>query len=274
MNGKASAGAPKSDIGWRLVSAAVLIPFALYVVWTGGWWMVISAAIFAGIMAFEWARLTRQPAIYVIIPFSVAACFLLQLMSVIAALAVLVSGMIVAALLFKGDIRARIAAGFGCLYTGGMPLAFLILREGAWDGRSAALIMMAIVWASDTGAYFAGRGFGGPLLSPKDSPNKTWSGAIGGVISSSLSGVIAANLMDANIILWLFAGAAISVVAQVGDLFESQIKRRYQVKDVSGFLPGHGGIMDRVDSLGSVCVAVVLAFLLIPALVAGLGFGV
>ena len=113
---------------------------------------------------------------------------------------------------------------------------------------------MGTVWASDTGAYFAGRGFGGPPLAPKDSPSKTWSGAIGAMICSGLCGLIAAGLLDASRISWLFAGFAISIVAQWGDLFESSLKRRYGVKDTSGFLPGHGGVMDRVDGLGMAAV--------------------
>lgn len=272
MNGDQLQDKPGSDIGWRLVSAAAMIPFGLFVVWHGGLWLTVSAGLIAGIMAFEWARLTREPAVYFMIPFAVIACLLSGQVSVTVTLLILISGALAGMLLMKGALRLRIAAGFGCLYAGGFPLAFLILREGAWDGRSAALIIMAIVWASDSGAYFAGRGFGGPLLSPKDSPNKTWSGAFGGVICSALSGIIAAKLMGANEILWLVSGVLLSVVAQVGDLFESQVKRRYQVKDTSGFLPGHGGVMDRLDGLGSAAVFVLLIFLLVPGIVSGLGF--
>ncbi|MEM9740882.1 MAG: phosphatidate cytidylyltransferase, partial [Pseudomonadota bacterium] len=124
---------------------------------------------------------------------------------------------------------------------------------------------------SDSGAYFAGRGFGGPPLSA-DSPNKTWSGAFGAVICSVLAGAIAAGLLKADLLVWLVFGAVLSVVAQFGDLFESQIKRQFGVKDASGLVPGHGGVMDRVDGLGAVCVLAVAAFLAFPGLVSTLGF--
>ncbi|MEM7767596.1 MAG: phosphatidate cytidylyltransferase, partial [Pseudomonadota bacterium] len=149
-------------------------------------------------------------------------------------------------------------------------IGLLALREGPWDGQAAALIFMAIVWASDSAAYFAGRGFGGPALSP-GSPNKTWSGALGAVFCCMLCGAIAAGLVGGDQLAWVCVGGMISVIAQAGDLLESSLKRRFGVKDASGLVPGHGGVMDRVDGLGAVCVAGGLILAAAPGLVAALG---
>jgi len=166
--------------------------------------------------------------------------------------------------------RERSASGFAVLYTSGMPLALYALREGPWDGVAAALIIMGIVWASDSAAYFAGRGFGGPPLSP-ESPGKTWTGSLGAVVCSVLCGIIAARITGGSVFEWAVFGGLISVLAQLGDLFESRIKRRYGVKDASGLVPGHGGVMDRVDGLGLVCVFSAVALYIWPALRQTLG---
>ncbi|MEL7284542.1 MAG: phosphatidate cytidylyltransferase, partial [Pseudomonadota bacterium] len=122
----------------------------------------------------------------------------------------------------------------------------------------------------DSAAYFSGRGFGGPALHP-DSPAKTWSGAIGAVIFTTLCGLLAARITGGDEVTWLIVGGLISVFAQFGDLFESSMKRSYGIKDSSGMVPGHGGLLDRVDGLGMVCVVMVLVFLFAPSLVTVLG---
>lgn len=262
-------GRTRSELALRVASALVLIPFALFVVHQGGVWLAVGSALFAGVMGFEWCRMAAQGPVWLAVP--VLAVINLAFF---AAPAAWVCGALGVFALIFGALHGRgFALGaFGMMYAGGLPFALQVLREGGpWDGQAAALILMAIVWASDSGAYFAGRGFGGPALST-DSPNKTWSGALGAVICSVLSGAIAAGIEDAGLTTWLLFGAAISVVAQAGDLFESQIKRQFGVKDASGLVPGHGGVMDRVDGLGAVCVLAVAAFLAAPGLVESLGF--
>ena len=147
----------------------------------------------------------------------------------------------------------------------------MCIRDRSWNGRAAALILMGMVWASDSGAYFAGRYFGGPLLSPKDSPNKTWSGAIGAVVATALCGPIAAEVFHAPLMRWIVFAAVLSIVCQYGDLIESRFKRRFGAKDASSILPGHGGLMDRVDGLGAVCVVSVSLFTIAPNLVGFMG---
>ena len=257
------------DLGLRLISAAVLIPFALFVVWKGGSLLAFACGVFAAIMAYEWVRMSASPSMksfgtLAILPFLPAILGL-----PVWALWVFVGGAFLAT--FTHPLKQkRGREAFGFLYVAGMPLALYFLREGDWDGAATALILMGIVWGSDSAAFFFGRSLGGPRLHP-DSPSKTWSGAIGGVAFSALCGVLAAYLTKGDLLCWIIVGALISVVAQVGDMFESSTKRRYGIKDSSAFVPGHGGLLDRVDGLGLVCIAAVLAFLFAPSLPSGLG---
>lgn len=256
------------ELAIRLASAVVLIPFALFVVHRGGWWLAVGAAVFAVAMAYEWTAMSGQRGRALLMAGLAAANGALPLVGGAYALI----GIGAVAMGFAAlNARTPLLAIFGTFYAGAMPLALQGLRMGPWDGAAAALIFMSIVWASDSAAYFAGRGFGGPALSPKDSPNKTWSGALGAVFCCTLCGLIAAGLLNASQPLWALVGAGISAVAQGGDLFESALKRRFGVKDASGLVPGHGGVMDRVDGLGAVCVVAVLLFLASPATVGALG---
>jgi phosphatidate cytidylyltransferase len=249
----------------------VLIPFALFVVSQGGLILAIACAGFAATMGYEWARMTASP----ITP----ATAILATIPILAAhftdwrfaLGLMLLGGLALSLMHPASIPERAVAAFGLFYTAGLPLGLFFLRDGEWYGMAAALIVMGTVWASDSGAYFAGRGFGGPPLSPRDSPSKTWSGAIGALICSGLCGLIAAGLLDAYRPAWFVAGVLISVVAQWGDLFESSLKRRYGVKDTSGFLPGHGGIMDRVDGFGMACAGCAMLLAIFPETHAILG---
>ncbi len=259
----------KGDLGLRLISAAVMIPFGLFVVYQGGTWLAVACGLFAALMAYEWVRMTASPSMkafvsLAILPFIAAAVGSHQI-----ALAVLVVSILLA--LFTHPVGTkRISEAFGMAYIAGMPLALFLMRDGNWDGVAVALIFMGIVWGSDSAAYFSGRGFGGPPLHP-DSPSKTWSGAIGAVIFSVLCGALAARITGGDFVVWLLVGGLISIVAQLGDLFESSMKRQYGIKDSSGLMPGHGGLMDRVDGLGLVCVVTVVAFSIAPSLVAILG---
>lgn len=151
---------------------------------------------------------------------------------------------------------------FGAIYAS-LPFgAFVWIREANDLGMVYLFALMAVVWATDISAYFAGRGFGGPLLSPQDSPNKTWNGAIGALICAGLAGAAVGRFMGATGYGWLVASLILSLIAQLGDLLESRFKRTYGVKDTSGIFPGHGGVLDRLDSLmaSAVVVAAVLYF--------------
>jgi phosphatidate cytidylyltransferase len=167
------------------------------------------------------------------------------------------------AYLGKGSLSSM---AFGAIYTS-LPFGcFVWIREVTPGGQMLLLAILGIVIATDVGAYFAGRGFGGPLLSPKDSPNKTWTGAIGALVCAGLAGAAIARSGGGDFVHWLFFGMTLSVVAQSGDLLESRFKRLYGVKDTSGFVPGHGGVLDRLDGLMAATVAAALIVRFLPAM--------
>jgi phosphatidate cytidylyltransferase len=130
-------------------------------------------------------------------------------------------------------------------------IGLLILRLTP-EGLHAVLVVLAVVWATDTGAFFAGRGIGGAKLAPQISPNKTWAGAIGGLIVGVIAGAVVAIIAGVPISAPLvIITALLSVVSQAGDLFESWVKRMFGAKDSGTIIPGHGGLMDRVDGLAT-----------------------
>lgn len=132
-------------------------------------------------------------------------------------------------------------------YVGLPMIALLVMRDRA-DGFELLLWMFIVVWGTDIGAYFAGRAIGGPKLAPRISPAKTWAGLGGGIFAAWGAGAAIAAWMDLPLAL-RFLGAPMAVLAQAGDLFESWLKRRAGVKDSGSILPGHGGVLDRLDGL-------------------------
>ena len=246
----------------RLASAAVLVPIGLYCVWSGGYPLMVIGALCAGAMAFEWARMAKSRVPYLMIAGAVLANLLHPFEPRWALMTLVGVGVVAMALEQRDGLKS--SALMGTLYAGGLPLAMQVLRAYPEAGWAIAMGVMVLSWSSDTSAYFVGRKFGGPLLAPKDSPNKTWSGAIGALFGSALTGVAFAYFVQASMPLWALVGILVSISAQVGDLFESQVKRRHGVKDASGFLPGHGGVMDRLDGFGAACVAIVATIRLNP----------
>lgn len=260
-----------SELPLRLASAVVLIPIALGAVWMGGVWLAAACAVFTVVMMLEWCGMsaTAHPRILA----GLAGLFGLLLASGHYALpaAVFSAALVFAVLASRSDVKARFTAGFGVVYVCAMVAGLFWLREGPWDGRMAALLFMSFVWASDAAAYFFGRALRGPSLLPSESPNKTWSGAVAAVIACGICGYFAAGIQGVDVGIWIVTGVAISIVSQVGDLFESGLKRRFKVKDSGRILPGHGGLLDRVDGLGAVSVAGVLALAAIPRFSEALG---
>jgi phosphatidate cytidylyltransferase len=156
--------------------------------------------------------------------------------------------------------RSWCAAGF--LYAAAAEAASVLVRHDPVHGFTALFFLLLVVWASDIGGYFAGRAIGGPKLWPRVSPKKTWAGAIGGFTGSlAVAGAFAAAGAGKTGPL-LALGASLSVISQLGDLFESAVKRRFGVKDSSHIIPGHGGLLDRLDGfVAVVVVAAILGFL-------------
>jgi phosphatidate cytidylyltransferase len=170
--------------------------------------------------------------------------------------------MIVALGVLAGIVTAgkqALAVAGGIVYASALLMAAAILRSDIKFGFAAIVFLYAVVWGSDIGGYFAGRAFGGPKLAPAISPKKTWSGALGGTAVAVAAAITIAVLFSiGNLAMIAIVGLVLSVASQCGDLFESWLKRRFDAKDASGLIPGHGGVMDRLDGFIFAVVAAAL----------------
>jgi phosphatidate cytidylyltransferase len=247
----------------RVVVAAVLIPLAVAIAYAGGWlWTSLVTAAAIGLFV-EWlAVVGLAGAVALAIRGGVALalggiCFAVGRID--AALIVLAIGLVAIASTAP-DRRGWAAAGF--CYAAAAEIASVLLRLDPAKGFAALMFVLVIVWVTDSGGYFAGRGIGGPKLWPRVSPKKTWAGAVGGLAASlAVAGGFAAFEIGRTVPL-LISAAILSVASQLGDLFESAVKRRFGVKDSSHIIPGHGGLMDRLDGfVAAVVLAAVFGFL-------------
>jgi phosphatidate cytidylyltransferase len=235
-------------LGARILSALVMLPLALGAIWVGWPFYHLMIACGAAILAWEWASLTGGGTCgktgWLLVIATLVGLAILQFRPEAILLAVLLLFLSVAASsLFFRDLALVWSLG-GLLYVGLPSLALLALREGP-SGAMTIFWLFGVIWATDIGGYIFGRGIGGPKLAPAISPNKTWAGLLGGMLCAA--GVGFGFAMDD----WRLAGisAGLAVLAQIGDLFESKVKRHFGVKDSSQLIPGHGGLLDRVDGL-------------------------
>jgi phosphatidate cytidylyltransferase len=174
-------------------------------------------------------------------------------------LAVLVLGVVAIAVMSQ---EMRFWTGLGFCYAAAAEFAATLVRLDGGQGFVALIFVFLIVWVTDIGGYFAGRGIGGPKLWPRVSPKKTWAGAIGGFIASLAVAIGFAAFDYGKMIPLLLLGASLSIVSQLGDLFESAVKRRFGVKDSSQIIPGHGGLLDRLDGfVAAIVIAALFGFL-------------
>lgn len=166
-------------------------------------------------------------------------------------------------ILFAAPKDRRLWIALGLAYCGTLPMALCLLRQSSFYGLAAVLFLFAVVWITDIAAYFVGRAFGGPKLFPRVSPKKTWSGFLGGTLGASIAGALMLAILGILIHWQHFALALLlSVASAMGDLFESAFKRRFGVKDSGRILPGHGGLLDRLDGfLAAALVAVLIGLL-------------
>ncbi len=239
----------------RVLSAAVLAPVVLAALYFGMPYSEILILVAAALLAWEWAALCdiaapRPAGLTVIAAIGAAvACGAIREYE-IAGWLVAVGAMAAAVAASREGAERSFWAGFGVVYLAVPCLGLLWLRQFPSAGLALVFWLLFVVWATDTAAYFAGRAIGGPKLAPAISPKKTWSGFIGGLLAAALAGVALGLIFDSGQ-LWVVAAASalVSVVAQMGDLIESGIKRRFGVKDSGRLIPGHGGLLDRVDGL-------------------------
>lgn len=259
------------ELAKRVAVALVGIPIAAGLVYLGGYWLAAFVALLAALAAWEFAVIHRDggmPAApplaatlavaYVLLAASLpVATFLVSasLVTLAASAAVAVAG--------APEVRPgamAVSSVFGALYTGATLAFALWLRAegGASPGLAGAAVLMlpvAITWFGDTAAYFVGKGIGRHKLAATISPKKTWEGAVAGLVATT-GGALLYVMMTRPLVPWTMSvgellglGALLAVVGQAGDLFESRLKRECGVKDSSGLLPGHGGMLDRLDSM-------------------------
>jgi phosphatidate cytidylyltransferase len=246
----------------RVGAALVLAPLAVAVAYAGGWLWTALVTLAAIGLYFEWLTVVgaRTPRLVAVGAIALAiAGLLLATGRIDASVLVLVAGLAGVTVL-SPERRRWTATGFG--YAAAAETASILVRlDQAW-GFVALILILLVVWVTDIGGYFAGRGIGGPRLWPRVSPNKTWAGAIGGFAASLAvaAGFAAIGLGKTGPVLLL--GAILSVASQLGDLFESAVKRRFGVKDSSHIIPGHGGLLDRLDGLvAAIVLAAIFGFL-------------
>ena len=239
-----------ADLRLRILSAALLVPAGLLCLWWAPWSWALLLAVAAIGMAWEWSALCRVPR------WSPAALILTGVMPLLTILALANRRSAVLALLLAAAAAIWLAARsrrgsftWGVPYLG-IPLACLVwLRADPATGAGNLLFLLLVIWCGDIGAYAAGRWLGGPRLAPRISPGKTWSGAAGGLLAAMLAGAATSLALDAWHPFVLLAAAAIAIAGQGGDLLESAIKRRAGVKDSGRSIPGHGGLLDRLDAV-------------------------
>jgi phosphatidate cytidylyltransferase len=231
----------------RLASAAILAALTLAAAWFGGWAAALAVSVAVVVVHVEWIGLTRDERM----PALIFTAGLVGSFALVAAghpaLAVGLAALAVLGAAVTGREPWRPA---GVAYGAVLGLGLLLLRQAPEAGFVAVVFVFAVVWGTDTGAFFAGRALGGPKLWPEVSPKKTWSGAAGGLIAGVAAGLALAALTQVPVVLQLaLVSVVLSLAAQAGDLFESAIKRHFRVKDAGMIVPGHGGLMDRVDGL-------------------------
>jgi phosphatidate cytidylyltransferase len=250
-----------NELRMRILSALVLAPVALGVTWFGGWPFAALIALAAIAMAFELTNLLTglSPTLRMLLVSTAFGAVVFTALggpfvALIVTLACLTFAMMIAAFTGASAVIPTLAFAFPYIILPAVALVWLRLDQDF--GRIAVFWLFFVVWATDTFAYFAGRGIGGPKLAPRLSPNKTWAGLIGGMAGAALVGIVTAIWFNLGSPAQLgLVSAVLAVVAQGGDILESALKRRAGVKDSGKLIPGHGGILDRVDGLITAAVA-------------------
>jgi len=251
------------ELRLRIVSAIVMAAVILAATWYGGILFRIVAGLLAILIYYEWSTITRMsesnPTGNAWGWFSVAVIAGNTIFGESSLDLPLLSGFTLTAALFPVLRGKNWWLVGGIFYTGLSGISLAAIRGDELTGFVSILFIFAVVWSTDILAYFVGRAIGGAKLAPSISPGKTWSGAIGGAAAAVIGGAAVSMAYHGRISFLLLGLALIlSVFSQIGDLFESFVKRRFQVKDSSHLIPGHGGFMDRVDGLVFACFTVFL----------------
>ena len=265
--GGSGAGGGFADLALRIVTGLAFGVVAISALLAGGPWFVILIAVLSALMAYEWRKISlkeEEPAvagfqILAVVGAAVMAHFGDLKMAIAFLLAVAGAGAMADALLKR-------TAGWGlvgALYVGFAAICLIGLRGDAVEGKYVIYWLAMTVIATDVGAYFSGRIIGGPKLWRRVSPNKTWAGLAGAMVLSAICSAVFSQLALGYVELFLSLLAALTaIVAQSGDLIESAYKRHFGVKDSGAILPGHGGVLDRLDGMlsATLFVAIITLF--------------
>ena len=254
-----------TNLGLRIASAVVLVPAVLWAVMVGwNWPYLVLISIGVAVLAIEWGGMSAPRA-----PVRVAAAVTAAVLAPVFlmfrdqpayAWVAMVVGSVAAALVARGVAERPADAAFGVVYLAPAAICLAWLRsthQGPWW----TLMLLLVTWAADIGAFAVGSAFKGPRLWPRFSPNKTWSGFIGGLIAAMATGTLMAALsaFQLNLLAAGLIGLVVGLATMAGDLWESALKRRFGVKDSGDLIPGHGGLLDRVDGLMFAVVVMALA---------------
>ncbi|WP_271506444.1 phosphatidate cytidylyltransferase [Bradyrhizobium sp. CCBAU 11357] len=251
-----------SNLVMRVLAALVLAPLTIAIAYAGGWlWALLVTLVSIGLFA-EWLMVVGAGSAAL----TGAGTVVIAMMGASVAFGALKTSVVTG--LIGGAIVTLIARGkflwaaSGFAYAAAALLASILVRKDLVNGFSALMFVLLVVWATDIGGYFAGRSIGGPKLWPRVSPKKTWAGALGGFAASLAVAAGFAACGIGKVVPLLLVGAVLSVVSQLGDLFESAVKRRFGVKDSSHLIPGHGGLLDRLDGfVAAILAAWIIGFL-------------
>jgi phosphatidate cytidylyltransferase len=257
------APAEAGPLGVRILSALALAPLPIVAIWFGGPLLTALTVAAAIVMAWEWGRLcggtasVAAPVLIVVIAVAVVAASFWGIGTGV--LLALAGALVVWQIAQRHHAAAPLWLAAGSLWVALPCIILLWLVQSGNASRGTLFWVFAVVWATDIGAYMIGRQVGGPLLAPRWSPRKTWAGLVGGVVCAALAGWAMAGALGATTVLPLvLVSAGLAIVEQFGDLAESVAKRRFGVKDASNLIPGHGGLLDRLDGLLAVIPAVAL----------------
>jgi len=267
------------ELSRRIVSGLVMAVVVLGVTWTGGLPFRMLAAAISLLVYYEWSKIASLNE-------RNFTGNMIGWVGIILLSANIAFGNPDMSMPLLGGLAITVALGIalrggtwwlpgGVVYAGLSGISLAAIRDGGAMGLAAVLFVFAVVWSTDILAYFVGKSLKGPKLAPRISPGKTWSGAIGGTISAIVAGSLLMFAIFGRVSAWIIMLALVlSVASQIGDLFESFIKRRFGVKDSSHLIPGHGGVMDRVDGLVFACFAVFLLTLVYGSLAGHVGISV
>lgn len=251
-----------SNLVMRVLAALVLAPLTIAIAYAGGWlWALLVTLVSIGLFA-EWLMVVGAGSAAL----TGAGTVVIAMMGASIAFGALKTSVVTG--LIGGAIVTLIARGkfvwaaTGFAYASAALLASILVRKDLVNGFVALMFVLLVVWATDIGGYFAGRSIGGPKLWPRVSPKKTWAGALGGFAASLAVAAGFAACGFGKMTPLLVVSAILSIVSALGDLFESAVKRRFGVKDSSHLIPGHGGLLDRLDGfVAAILMAWIIGFL-------------